>query len=92
MILIKYMAEWYKGEFAIGMSIAAVALATSLGTGGCKYLRSMAKARDANTARLSSPMQRDLNGNNMLEKYIEINGIKYFSEIDGKNLEDSLKK
>jgi len=35
--------------------------------------------------------ERDLNYNNKPEKFYEINGNKHFSEIDGKNLERSLK-
>jgi len=35
---------------------------------------------------------RDLDSNNVPEKYIELNGRKYFLEINGKNIEDSLKQ
>ncbi len=36
--------------------------------------------------------ERDLNGNNIPERFIEYHGIKYFHSIDGKNLEDSFRE
>ena len=35
---------------------------------------------------------QDLNRNGLPEKFYEINGKKYFLEIDGKNLEDMMGK
>ena len=35
---------------------------------------------------------QDLNGNGLPEKFYEINGKRFFLEIDGKNLEDTLKQ
>jgi len=35
--------------------------------------------------------ERDLNGNGIPEKFYEIDGKRYFLEIDGKNIEDTLK-
>jgi hypothetical protein len=34
---------------------------------------------------------KDLNGNDIPEKYIELNDKKYFLEVDGKSIESSLK-
>jgi len=36
--------------------------------------------------------ERDLNGNGVPERFIEIEGVKYFLEIDGENLYDALKE
>ena len=35
---------------------------------------------------------QDLNGNGTPEKFYEVNGKKFFLEIDGKNLEDTLRE
>jgi len=34
--------------------------------------------------------EQDLNSNGINEKYFQVNGKKYFLEIDGKNLNDTL--
>ncbi len=34
---------------------------------------------------------QNLNGNGVPEKFYEVNGRKFFLEIDGKNLEDTLR-
>ncbi|MEK6850461.1 MAG: hypothetical protein AABX85_02720 [Nanoarchaeota archaeon] len=82
--------RWYNSDFGIGASVAVVAFGLFLGLGGYEYLSSLGRVQDANAVRLSSPIARDLNGNKMIERYIEIDSVKYFSEIDGKNLEKSL--
>lgn len=36
-------------------------------------------------------LEEDLNGNSKLEKFIEVDGVKYFSMVDGKSVEDTLR-
>jgi len=41
---------------------------------------------------ITESVREDLNGNGLLEKYVELNGKKYFSEIDGKPVQEYIQK
>lgn len=88
--------RWYHSSFGFGLGLGLAALGIGLGFGGCTYLsdrylsnRSTPKIIIVNHPH-SKVQQKDFNNNGVLETYHEIDGVKYFSEIDGKSLESNL--
>lgn len=83
--------KWYHTDLGTGTSIGLCILLGGLGIGACAYLESRAEVEKIRAKNSQLVQERDLNGNGKPERYIEFNGQKYFSTIDGKDLEESLK-
>jgi len=87
--------RWYDSTIAEGVGIGAIILATTFGFGkgcGCT-VNSSTSLNELEMARIEKGYtlkQEDLNGDGNSELFYEINGVKYFSIIDGRNLEDTL--
>ena len=86
--------KWYNSKFSAcvgeGIGIGAVILSLAFGIRNCKGpTRNDVEMKKARVRYVLQ--EKDLNNNGQIEKFYEINGQKYFSVIDGKNLEDWLK-
>jgi hypothetical protein len=90
--------KWYTSVFAThlgqGIGIGAIILCSAFGL----HLCDSPNSRDIELERVKNQKQiyilheKDLNGNQSSEIYLELEGKKYFSDIDGKNLEATLNK
>ena len=78
------------GWGAVGLGCGAVILSTTIGISKLKGPTEndieMARAMAGYTLQ-----EKDINRNGQVEKFYEINGQKYFSVIDGKDIENSLR-
>ena len=79
--------KWYDSDIVplIAGAIMAVGIITAYLVLGSNY--SYKKLENTQTIQ-----QRNLNVNPLPETYVEINGVKYFSAIDGNSLEKDLLK
>ncbi len=87
-------SKWYNSNFyhtvGQGIAIGTVILASAFGVRTCEGPTDneveLEKMRSGYILK-----QEDLNNNGKNEEFYEIKGQKYFSKIDGQNLENSLK-
>jgi len=85
--------RWYNSETGVGVSGGLIVLLLGvIGFGTYLYLERNSEAVKARESFKISIEERDLNGDGKLERYIEFNGQKYFSTVDGKSLEENLGK
>ena len=90
----KETQKWYSSNFfgsiGNGIGIGAVVLSISFGIKGC-YGPTLNNVKIEKARAGYVFQERDLNGNGQNEEFYTISGQKYFSIIDGKNIEDSLR-
>ncbi len=83
----KKSEEQIKSRFKFGAVVLATIFSLNMAENSVKaYLgyRDALKLRE-----LEQKIEtRDVNGNNLPEKYLEINGRKYFLEVDGKPIQE----
>jgi hypothetical protein len=94
------MAEkWYNSGFfnnlSTGLGLAAVIASLCWGVKGCsehppEYYQSINEARKIEQGYV--PQRRDLNEDGRPEQFIDVDEVRYFQTIDGKNLEDELRR
>ncbi|MBU0894001.1 MAG: hypothetical protein KKF48_01535 [Nanoarchaeota archaeon] len=85
--------KWYSSNLGHGIGIGIGAFGIFVGIGSCSYLLDIGAAkREEEKAKHPVIQQQDLNYNQLSETFVEINKVRYFSTIDGKLLQDNLKK
>ena len=90
--MVKNYFETVIGVAIAGISIGIGAILVSSAYRGGKAGVARLELEKAKVERGYVPQERDLNENGLLERFYEVNGEKYFLEIDGKNLEETLRE
>jgi len=90
--------KWYSSGLGVGAGLGIFVFMAFVGYGQYRKLESQNILEPLNRVNKANKpysmqfvLERDLNGNGKPERFTEIDGVKYFSTIDGTNLEKSLK-